>query len=99
MSVTTTSIFSLIKIVGIFTALISVVYVLVIPMFFANYKTYSILIAGIASAGLYGGYIGYQIPTTNTLLARFGFSFCFAAVVAILVAFLSLLIILNVRGS
>lgn len=99
MSVTTASIISALKIVVIFTVLIGGAYGIVIPLAFPDYKTYSILIIGIAVAALMGGYIGYQIPASNTLLVKIGFGFCYAAVVAILVLLLSLLIILNVRGS
>ncbi|MFA7242088.1 MAG: hypothetical protein WC091_18390 [Sulfuricellaceae bacterium] len=99
MSVTTVSVISALKVVAIFTVLIGGAYGIVIPLFIPGYKTYSILIAGIAIAALIGGYIGYQVPVADTLFIKIGFSFCYAIVVAILVLLLSLLIILNVRGS
>lgn len=99
MNVTTNNILSLITGVAVFTALIGGVYGFVIPAFFADYKTYSILIIGIGTAALFGGYIGYQILTDGALLSKIVLGICCATVVAILVAFLSLLIILNVSGS
>ncbi len=99
MSVTTNNILSLLTVVVVFTALIGGMYGLVIPAFFADYKTYSILTIGIGTAALFGGYIGYQILTDGTLLSKIGIGIGCATVVAILVTFLSLLIILNVRGS
>lgn len=98
-SVTTNSILSLLTVVVVFTALIGGVYGFAIPAFFADYKTYSILIIGVGTAALFGGYIGYQILTDGTLLSKIGIGIGCATVVAILVTFLSLLIILNVRGS
>ena len=99
MSVTTSDIFPLIKIVAVFTAVIGGLYGFVIPAFFPDYKTYSILIIGVGTAALFGGYIGYQFPTTDVLWTKVGIGFGCAIMVAILVTFLSLLIILNVRGS
>ena len=98
-NVTTNNILSLATVVVVFTALIGGVYGFVIPAFFADYKTYSILIIGVGTAALFGGYIGYQVLTDGTLLSKIGIGIGCATVVAILVTFLSLLIILNVRGS
>lgn len=99
MSVVTNNIISIIKVVAVFTALIGGVYGFVMPAFFADYKTYSILIIGIGIAALFGGYIGYQVLMDGALLSKIGLGICCATVVALLVTFLSLLIILNVRGS
>ena len=99
MSVTTASVISFLKVVAIFTVLIGGAYGIVIPMLIPDYKTYSILIVGIAIAALIGGYIGYQVPTADALLIKISFGFCYAIAVAILVLLLSLFIILNVRGS
>lgn len=99
MSVTISSVMlPLIRVVAVFTAVIGGVYGFVIPAFFPDYKTYSILMIGVGVAALFGGYIGYQIPSDGWG-AKLGIGFCCASVVAISVVFLSLLIILNVRGS
>ena len=87
------------KVVVIFTFLIGGLYGFVVPAFFPNYKTYSILIVGVSIAALIGGYIGYRVPTSEMLLVKIGVGFCYAVVVTALVMFLSLFIILNVRGS
>lgn len=99
MSVTFSNVLPLIKLVAVFTTVIGGVYGFVIPAFFPDYKTYSILIIGVGTVALIAGYIGYQILTDGALLSKIVLGICCATVVAILVAFLSLLIILNVSGS
>ena len=99
MNVITGSIVSMLIVVAIFTGLIGGAYCIVIPIFFPTYKTAWILIFGIAIAALIGGYIGYQVPTGDTTLVKIGYGLCYATVVVLLVAYLSLYIILNVRGS
>ena len=99
MSVTTASVISVLKVVAVVTVLIGGAYGIVIPLFIPDYKTYSILIVGIAIAALFGGYIGFQIPTADVLLIKMSLGFCYAIATAIPVLLLSLLIILNVRGS
>ncbi len=99
MGVTMASVISVLKVVAIFTMLIGGAYGIVIPLLSPDYKTYSVLIAGIAIAALVAGRIGYQVPVADTLLIKIAFGFCYATVAAILVLLLSLLIILNVRGS
>ena len=93
------SIVSVLIVVAIFTGLIGGAYCIVIPMFFPTYKTALILIFGIAMAALIGGYISYQVSTGDTTLVKIGYGLCYATVVVLLVAYLSLFIILNVRGS
>jgi hypothetical protein len=99
MNVTIARAISVLKVVAIFTVLVSGAYGVVIPAFFPAYKTYSILIVGVALAALIGGYIGYQSSDNDALLIKVGFGLCYAIVVAILVFLLSLFILLNVRGS
>ena len=82
-----------------FTVLIGGAYSVVIPVFFSDYKTYSILIVGTTIATLIGGYIGYKASLADTPLIKICVSFLYATVVAITVLLLSLFIILNVRGS
>jgi hypothetical protein len=66
---------------------------------FVNYKTYSILPIGVGAAALFGGYIGHQIMAVGTLLSKIGVGIGSTAIVDFLVTFLSLPIIMNIRGS
>ena len=75
------------------------IYAYVIPTFFPAYKSYLILIVGIAITAFGTGYIGYQHSTDEGLLLRIGIGVCFAAVGAISVLLTSLLVILNTLGS
>jgi hypothetical protein len=88
-------------IVAFFSASIGAVYVYVLPKFFPGpgWGTYLPLILGIIIATLIGGYIGFRVPATDKLSIKVSFGFCYAAVVACLVSYLSLFIILNTRGS
>jgi hypothetical protein len=85
----------------VFGVTIGAIYALVLPAFFPGpgWGTYLPLQLGIVIAALIGGYIGYRVPTASSLWAKIGCGFCYAAVVAILVSFLSLLIIVNTRGE
>ena len=83
----------------IFSTLIGGVYVFFIPMFFPGYKAGWILNLGVLLATLLGGYIGLQSSKASSPLIRILLAFCYGAVTAILVYFLSLFFILNVRGS
>jgi hypothetical protein len=82
-----------------FGVLIGVVYAFVLPAAFPGYKAGWILNLGVLVATLIGGYIGYRVPNANIFLVRIILGFCYAAVMAILVYFVSLYIILNTRGS
>lgn len=84
---------------GIFGVLIGVVYAYFLPVFFPGYRTGWILNLGVLVATLIGGIIGFREPSKSTLVSRIILGICYAAVVAILVYFVSLFIILNVRGS
>jgi hypothetical protein len=90
---------SVLILVVIFGSLIGVVYAFVLPAFSPGYGTKWIGILGVLIATLIGGYIGYHVPTANRLSVKVILCVCYAAVVAILVSFLSLYIILNTRGS
>lgn len=96
---TTSSVISALKITAIFTILIGLIYGVIIPQFFPSYKTYLILILGIAIAAIIGGRIGYQAPATNEVFIKVVFCFCYAIVIATLILLVSLFIILNIRGS
>lgn len=99
MIATKNSIISAIKVIIIFTFLVSGAYVVLIPIFVPGYKTYSILVIGVAISALLGGYIGYQAPANDTLPIKIGFSFCYAIVTTIFVFLFSLFIMLNIRGA
>jgi hypothetical protein len=99
MSMTKNSSISAIKIIVIFTTLISGSYAVVIPAFAPTYKTYYILVIGIATSALLGGFIGYKALADEIPLIKIGFGLCYATVTAIFVLALSLFIILNTRGA
>ena len=92
---------SILIVVVVFGVTIGAIYALVLPAFYPRpgWGTYLPLQLGIVFAALIGGYIGYHVPTANKLPVKIILCFCYAAVVAILVSFLSLFIILNTRGS
>lgn len=95
------SVLSALAVVVIFGVSIGAIYVLVLPRFFPGpgWGTYSPLILGILVATLLGGYVGYRTPTTEKLPVKIKFGFCYAAVTAALVSYLSLFIIVNIRGE
>lgn len=89
-------------VVALFGVLNGVVYVrYFLPPGFreATYRTYLPLMASISVATLIGGYIGYRVRATGKLLVKISLGICYAFVVASLVSYLSLFIILNMRGS
>jgi hypothetical protein len=90
---------SALAVAAIFSTLIGVTYAFFIPAFFPNYRAGWILHLGVLLATSIAGYIGFHESTAGKLPVRIILGFCYAAVIAILVYFLSLLIILNVRGS
>lgn len=90
---------SLLVVVVIFGVLIGVAYAYVLPAFFPGYRTGWILNLGVLAAILVGGYIGSHVPNAKALQLRIILGCCYAMVTAILVYFLSLFIIFNVRGS
>ena len=90
---------SALVVAAIFSILIGVVYVFFLPAFFPGYKAGWILHLGVLLAILIGGYIGFHVSTARAFPVRMILGFCYAAVMAILVYFLSLFFILNVRGS
>lgn len=79
--------------------LIGLVYAFILPALFPGYGTWWILILGVFVATLIGGYIGYHIPSADKLLVKIALGLSYAAVVAIFVSFISLFIIVNVRGE
>lgn len=99
MTATKRNIIAAIKVVVIFTILISGAYVILIPILNPNYKTYSILVVGVVTSALTNGYLGYQVAADDILPIKIGFSFCYAIVTSILVLLLSLFITLNIRGA
>ena len=92
---------SVLIVVGVFGVTIGAVYAVVLPNFFPGHGwgTYLPLQLGIAVASLIGGYMGYRVQPAGKLWEKISLGFCFATVVAILVSFLSLLIIVNPRGE
>jgi len=90
---------SALVVAGIFGPLIGAVDAYFLPAFFPGHRTGWILNLGVLIAVLIGGYIGYCEPSKGTLAAKIILGICYAAVMAILVYFVALFIILNVRGS
>jgi hypothetical protein len=74
-------------------------YTWVIPSMFPGYRSYSVFLIGVGCAAVLGGYFGYRSDANGELLGRLSLAFICGAVVATVVALLSLLIIVNVRGS
>ncbi|MGE8154034.1 hypothetical protein ACQKP5_22670 [Pseudomonas vancouverensis] len=99
MTATKRNIIAAIKVVVIFTFLISGAYAILIPILNPNYKTYSILVVGVVTSALTNGYFGYQVAVDDILPIKIGFSFFHAIVTSILVLLLSLFITLNIRGA
>ncbi|MGH9773271.1 MAG: hypothetical protein ACRD4Q_16505 [Candidatus Acidiferrales bacterium] len=65
----------------------------------ATYWTYLPLMVSISFAAAIGGCVGYRVPATGKLPVKISLGLCYAVVVAILVLYLSMLIIVNVRGE
>jgi hypothetical protein len=86
-------------VVAVFGALTGSVYAFLLPAFFPGYKTQWILISGVLTASLFGGYIGFRSADGGGLPGKIGVTFAFAALTALLVTFLSLFIVLNIRGG
>jgi hypothetical protein len=85
----------------IFGVSIGAIYALVLPRFFPGpgWGTYWPLIVGITIATLIGGCIGYRVLRAERLVVKMAVGFCYGCVTVILVSYLSLVIILNSRGS
>lgn len=81
-----------------FVVVISGIYVWLLPEFFQGYKTYSFLVVSIICSAVLSGYYGYVGFKIEPVIYRLVASFVCAAIVAFVIAFLSLLIIANLRG-
>jgi hypothetical protein len=79
--------------------MIGIVYAYVFPALFPGFGALWVLIPGVLVATWIGWHIGYHVPTANTPLVKIILGFSYAAVTTILVCFLSLLIIVNIRGE
>ena len=90
---------SALAVAAIFGIVIGVVYAFFLPAFFPGYRTGWILNLGVLLATAIGGYIGFYTSPVSATPVRITLGFCYASVMAIIVYFLSLFIILNVRGS
>ena len=94
----TVGVFCIAIIAASFTVSIGAIYALALPKG-PGWGVHAPLFLGIMIATSLGGYVGYRVPRTEKPLTKVGFGFAYAAVVAVLVSYLSLLIILNTRGS
>lgn len=86
-------------IVAGFVMIIAAIYAWVLPEFFHGYKTYCFFVVGVIAAAVLSGYYTYRSCVHESMVTRWLISTSCAVVVAALVAFFSLLIILNTRGS
>ncbi len=86
-------------IVAGFTAAIVAIYVWLIPSFFNGYKSYSFLIVGVCGAALLGGSCCHKANNITGKSAKQLLPYFYGLTVAFLVALLSLLIIVNIRGA
>jgi len=92
-------IIKLMQVIILFTTIISGIYAILIPTFFPNYRTYSILILGMVLSAGVGGYLCQRQLLSQSMVFQYSISLIGALGVAAVVLFLSLLIIVNVRGS
>jgi hypothetical protein len=93
---------SVLIVVVVFGSLIGIVYAsYVMPPFYAGtgYRTNLPWIAGLTIAALIGGYIGNLVTNGGQFEARIRASVVFAAMVAFSVLCISMLIVLNIRGT
>lgn len=86
----------IIALIAGFVFAIAATHIWVLP---ANYKTYSILVSGVAVAGTLGGAFCYKSWGNDNRIFKNTISTISGLVVAALVAFFSLFILLNVVGS
>jgi hypothetical protein len=89
----------ILAVVAAFGTLTGSAYAFLFPALFPGYRTSWILILGVLTASLFGGYIGFRSANGVRLPGKIGVSVAFAALVALLVTFLSLFITLNIRGG
>lgn len=93
-------IMNLIGIVVVSSAAIAGFYAWLIPRFFVGFKTYSVFVLGISGAAILGGIC--CVKANNSIMTKqYGYliPIITGLVVAALSMFISLLIILNVRGA
>jgi hypothetical protein len=80
--------------------LIAVIYVWALPQLAPGTRTYSAFVIAIAGAGLVGAYYSIQaVGTAEPLAIRLGTALTASIGVMVAAGLLSLLIILNLRGS
>jgi hypothetical protein len=90
----------LLVIIAVCTIVIAGIYVWLLPTVFPQLRTYSFLTMGLAIAAVLGGYCTLRATETFGAVAmKWLLVLGVGAVTAALVLFLSLLIILNLRGS
>jgi hypothetical protein len=90
------------KLIGIvvgFSVAIITIYVWLIPSFFNGYKSYSFLIVGVCGAAFLGGDYCNKANNFTGKTAKQLLPYICGLTVALLVALLSLLVIVNIRGA
>jgi len=83
----------------LFTIVIAICYIYILPSLFHNCKTYSVIVIGAIGSAVLSGYYSYRaINMMITSHIRCLLSCLCGLIIAMLVIFLSLLVIVNVRG-
>jgi hypothetical protein len=85
-------------IVLVTAALISGTYSFILPRYFDGYRTFSVLVIGLMLAALASGYI-YRSAMQSTTLWSWLLTILISGVVTFLAFSLSMLVIVNTRGS
>ena len=85
-------------VVAVAVSLISSAYILVLPRYFDNRMTYSVLIVGLAIAAVASGYVARR-EWVATRPWSWPLTFTISGIVAVVTLLFSLFFILNSRGS
>ncbi len=78
-----------------FSFCISIIYRLILPVFFMGVATYIFIIGGVILAMLFSGYLSYKYYADRVNESKYSKIFLYSIITAALVTFLSLFIMLN----
>jgi hypothetical protein len=85
--------------IALFSATVGAFYAILVPHIWPAYKTYFVLVAGVAAATITGGYLSLRATANSPLLTRILLTLGGAVGVGVLVLLVALFIILNTRGA
>ena len=88
-----------VAIVGVGVAIISATYIWILPRFFHDQKTYSVLIGGLLVIALGSGVIAFRATSPEGRIPAWLFVAVVSGVATVSAFLVSLFIILNTRGS